>query len=77
MLVQGGQHLAWFQRSLSETTDMSDDAQKLLGTTEKRGDPCLCPALQNWPGEELSRFALGHKEWRKAREERAIAAKEV
>ena len=57
------------------TGDMFDDARPLLGTTETRGGLCLCPALQNWLGEELSREALAHKERRKAREERALAAK--
>ncbi len=59
------------------TGDMFDDSHLLLGTSETRGSLCLCPALQTWLGEELAREALAHKERRKAREERALAAKKA
>jgi hypothetical protein len=54
---------------------MEEDTYLLLGTHETRGNVGVCPALIAWMGEELSREALASKERRKAREERALAAK--
>ncbi len=47
----------------------------LMGTYETRGSVGICPALTAWMGEQLSREAVASKERRKAREERALAAK--
>ena len=52
-----------------------DDAFLLLGTSETRGNILVAPELQSWLGEQLSKEALASKERRKAREERALAAK--
>eukprot|EP00929_Paragymnodinium_shiwhaense_P082172 TRINITY_DN43221_c0_g3_i1.p1 TRINITY_DN43221_c0_g3~~TRINITY_DN43221_c0_g3_i1.p1 ORF type:complete len:428 (+),score=66.73 TRINITY_DN43221_c0_g3_i1:361-1644(+) len=52
-----------------------DDVHLILGTSETRGNLCLCPQLQTWIGEELSKEAVAAKERRKAREERNLAAK--
>ena len=52
-----------------------DDSYLLLGTHETRGNVGIFPSLTKWLGEELSREAMANKERRKAREERAIAAK--
>ena len=54
---------------------IDDDTYLLLGTSETRGNLGVCPALQTWIGEELHREATSAKERRKAREERALAAK--
>lgn len=58
----------------STITDM-DDSHLLLGTTDTRGNVGVSPALQSWLGEELAKEAMANKERRKAREERALAAK--
>ena len=44
-------------------------------TAETRGNLGVCPDLTKWMGDELSKEALATKERRKAREERALAAK--
>ena len=53
---------------------MEDDTHLLLGTSDTRGNVGVCPELQSWLGEQLSKEALATKERRKAREERALAA---
>ena len=58
----------------SGATIMDDDTHLLLGTSDTRGDVGVCPELQSWLGEQLSKEALATKERRKAREERALAA---
>ena len=52
-----------------------DDNHLLMGTAETRGNIGVCPALQKWLGEESAKESLAAKERRKAREERALAAK--
>eukprot|EP00929_Paragymnodinium_shiwhaense_P082171 TRINITY_DN43221_c0_g2_i1.p3 TRINITY_DN43221_c0_g2~~TRINITY_DN43221_c0_g2_i1.p3 ORF type:complete len:135 (+),score=27.65 TRINITY_DN43221_c0_g2_i1:1185-1589(+) len=52
-----------------------DDVHLILGTSETRGNLCLCPQFQSWTGEELGKEAVAAKERRKAREERKLAAK--
>eukprot|EP00972_Heterocapsa_arctica_P046889 6921598-Heterocapsa_arctica.AAC.1 len=54
---------------------MDDSQLLLLGTTDTRGRVGVSPALQSWLGEELAKEAMANKERRKAREERALAAK--
>ncbi len=57
--------------------DIFEDSHLLLGTSETRGAVCLAPALQEWLGEQLAKEAAANKERRKAREERALAAKKA
>ena len=45
-----------------------------LGTTETKGNLCICPALSEWISEQLKAEAAVAKERRKAREERAARA---
>ena len=52
-----------------------DDSHLLLGISEIRGNLGVAPALQKWMGDEFAKEALATKERRKAREERALAAK--
>ena len=59
----------------SGSGDLFEDSHLLLGTSDTRGAVCMSPALQSWLGEQLSKEALASKERRKAREERALAAK--
>jgi len=42
-----------------------------LGTSETKGNLCICPALQEWIAEQLKAEAAVAKERRKARDERA------
>ena len=55
-------------------SNMEDDTHLLLGTSDTRGNVGVCPELQSWLGEQLSKEALATKERRKAREERALMA---
>lgn len=53
--------------------DYGDDAHLYLGGSGPRGGAAVCPALQTWIAEELSRESAVLKEKRKAREERSLA----
>ena len=74
-------HERWKHKlpNLSVSSDskstMEEDSYLLLGTSETRANVGVCPALQTWLGERLSKEALASKERRKAREERALASK--
>jgi len=54
-----------------------DDSYLLLGTSETRANIGVCPELNVWLGEELSKEAATNKERRKAREERAALGKKT
>ena len=60
--------------SAQGATDL-DDSHLLLGTADTRGNLGVCPQLQIWLGDQLAKEAAASKERRKAREERALAAK--
>ena len=55
--------------------NIEDDAFIIMGTHETHGNVGMCPALQTWLGEIVSKETMAAKERRKAREERALAPK--
>ena len=60
--------------NLSGAAGNEDDSMMLLGTHVNRAG--VYPELSIWLGSELSKQALADKERRKAKEERALAAKD-
>ena len=48
------------------------DEKHLFGGSAHRTNLCVCPALQEWVGEEMRKESLIMKERRKAREERSL-----
>ena len=65
----------WRERLLGavEGGSIEDERHLFMGTDEVRGNICICPALNEWIGDQLHKEALASKEARKAREERALA----